>query len=73
MTMPARYSGTCPNCGERWQPGELIRSTVVGYEHHEVWQHTVCPESVEEAEGAACDRCFLRRSLTGECGCDDDE
>ena len=26
MSIPARYSGVCPECGERWQPGDLIRS-----------------------------------------------
>ena len=26
MTIPARYSGLCIECGERWQPGDLIRS-----------------------------------------------
>ena len=26
MTLMARYSGTCPDCGGRWQPGDLIRS-----------------------------------------------
>ena len=24
--IPAHYSGVCPDCGERWQPGDLIRS-----------------------------------------------
>ena len=22
MTLPARYSGTCPECGKAWQPGD---------------------------------------------------
>ena len=30
MSIPARYSGLCIECGERWQPGDLIRSVVVG-------------------------------------------
>ena len=31
----------------------------------------VCPEGVEKPEGTVCPTCFLRRSLTGECGCDE--
>lgn len=73
MTIPARYSGTCSECGERWQPGDLIRADEHPLGKLPVWQHAVCPESVEKPEGAVCDRCFLRRSLTGACGCDDDE
>lgn len=72
MTILARYSGTCPDCGERLQPGDLIRSgdcTERGVPT--MWGHAACPQSVEKAEGAVCDRCFLRRSLTGECGCDE--
>ena len=72
MTMPARYSGTCPECGERWHPGDLIRAGDYTEEGvPTMWGHAVCPESVERLEGAVCDRCFLRRSLTGECGCDE--
>ena len=22
MSIQARYSGVCPDCGERWQPGD---------------------------------------------------
>ena len=25
MTIPARFSGVCPECGERWQPGDADR------------------------------------------------
>ena len=71
MSIPARYSGTCPECGVRWQPGDLIRADERPRGELPVWQHAVCPESVEKAEGTVCDRCFLRRSLTGECGCDE--
>lgn len=71
MTIPARYSGTCHECGERWQPGDLIRSDFKVPGRYPIWTHAVCPESVEKPEGAVCARCFLRRSLTGECGCDE--
>lgn len=71
MTISARYSGTCPECGERWQPGDLIRGETAPMTRGIIYRHAVCPESVEKAEGMVCDRCFLRRSLTGECGCDE--
>lgn len=70
MSIMARYSGICPECDERWQPGELIRSDRREPSGPPIWQHAVCPESVEKPEGTVCPRCFLRRSLTGECGCD---
>ena len=70
MSIPARYSGTCPECGERWQPGDLIRSDATQPGELPVWQHAVCPEAVEKLEGDVCPRCFLRRSLSGDCGCD---
>ena len=25
MSIPARYSGLCIECGERWQPGDLCK------------------------------------------------
>lgn len=70
MTIQARYSGTCPECGDRWQPGDLIRAEAAQPGESPTWQHAVCPESVESLEGDVCPRCFLRRSLTGECGCE---
>ena len=36
MSIPASYSGLCIECCEGWQPGDLIRSVVVGPEHFEV-------------------------------------
>ena len=70
MSIQARFSGTCPECGERWQPGDLIRAEDTPPGELPVWRHAACPESVEKLEGDVCTRCFLRRSLSGECGCD---
>ena len=49
MTIMARYSDICRHCGQRWQPGDLIRSQVVGAEHHEHWVHVACPNPLLEA------------------------
>lgn len=43
MSIPARYSGVCPECGERWQPGDLIRSAAQPI-WPTVWTHAVCPD-----------------------------
>lgn len=72
MSIPARYPGLCPECGERWQPGDLIRGETSRdlRDKTVTWRHAVCPEAVEKMEGDVCPVCFLRRSLSGECGCE---
>ena len=45
MSIQARYSGYCLECGERWQPGDLIRyGGTDGFHAHPVWQHAQCPD-----------------------------
>ena len=44
MSIPARYSGYCPECGERWQPGDLIRSDDRDPDGLPIWAHAVCPD-----------------------------
>ena len=49
MSIRARYSGTCPECGESWQPGDEIcgRDSDLPYEKREqptVWRHRFCPD-----------------------------
>lgn len=44
MTIQARYSGTCPECGGRWQPGDLIRADEPKQGDIPTWQHAVCPD-----------------------------
>jgi len=41
----ARYSGVCPECDERWQPGDLIRA-----DEDREWKHAVCPDAPPERE-----------------------
>ena len=65
MTIQARYSGVCPECGERWQPGDLIRADGDG-----AWKHAVCPDdklaaSIRPGE-VACQDCWLIHP-EGEC------
>lgn len=64
MTLMARYSGTCPECDQRWQPGDLIRSDRSEPSGLPVWCHASCPQ--DEADltlppgvTEACPACFL--------------
>ena len=43
MTIQARFSGWCPECGERWQPGDLIRSDDRDPGGLPIWTHAACP------------------------------
>lgn len=61
MTLMARWSGTCPECGETWQPGDLIRSEST-YDGptgtSPVWQHAVCPDPLD-TNNPVCQTCWL--------------
>ena len=66
MSIPARYSGVCPDCGERWQPGDLIRSDGRERDGVPIWMHAVCPDPIIDALMArarpgevSCPTCFL--------------
>lgn len=55
MTLMARYSGVCPECGEGWQPGDMIRA-----DEDQQWKHAVCPDPLAVAPGeTVCPTCFL--------------
>ena len=65
MSIPARYSGLCPECGERWQPGDLSRAADQPT-RPTVWTHAVCPDAAIDALMAparrgevSCPTCFL--------------
>ena len=61
MTIPARHSGVCPECGERWQPGDLIRSDQREADGLPIWRHAVCPDpapAVRPGE-VVCPACWL--------------
>ena len=63
MSIPARYSGVCPECGERWQPGDLIRSVDRAVDGRPIWTHAVCPDVPDAAAvrsgEVACPDCWL--------------
>lgn len=74
MSIQARYGGECPECGERWQPGDLIRSERTAPGNRNIWQHAACPaDAIDAVVRSACGTCWLERSVTGACGCDDDD
>jgi len=52
MTLMARYSGECPECGSRWQAGDLIRA-----DEDRQWKHALCP--TPRPENPVCPDCFL--------------
>ena len=61
MTIMARYSGTCVECGGRWKPGDLIRSGDWGEDGvTSVWVHAACPDDDPlEATHPVCQTCWL--------------
>ena len=64
MSIPARYSGLCIECGERWQPGDLIRSDQLNDVGMALWTHAACPTPADPLPSArtgevSCPACFL--------------
>lgn len=62
MSVMARYSGTCGECGGRWEPGDLIRSEAYEPGTLPTWQHAVCPDDATWPDGPypmACGTCWL--------------
>ena len=60
MTLPARYSGTCPECGGRWQPGDLIRAEAYDPGCLPEWRHAACPDDDPlTATHPICQTCWL--------------
>lgn len=64
----ARRHSDCAGCGWRIKPGDLAK-----YDEHDSVVHLVCPEEVGlRAVGEVCGRCFMEKSITGVCGCEDE-
>lgn len=73
MSIQARYSGVCPDCGERWQPGDLIRAC--GHPNANglpCLHHVACPDAAIDALMAparpgevACPKCWLVQGPQG--------
>lgn len=57
----ARYSGTCIECGGRWEPNDLIRGHAVVGGQSGYWAHDVCPDVASDFEHHApvCETCWL--------------
>ena len=53
MTFPARYPGTCVECGARFHAGALIAAAP----DDEGWAHASCAETMDDPE--PCTRCWL--------------
>jgi len=72
VSILARYSGACPECGERWQPGDPIRYS--GSER--IWQpprwvHGVRPEPTDPTTLRLGERaCAVCRLVHPEGECD---
>ena len=58
MTLQARFSGTCPECGERWQPGDFIRADEPQPGTLPSWKHAACPDPLATTN-PVCQTCWL--------------
>ena len=61
MTLPARYPGTCVECGARIHVGDPITSA----DDDEGWMHASCDDPTDDRE--PCTQCWLTI-----CDCDKD-
>ena len=57
MIITAKYAGTCPDCGGRWQEGDRIRVA------EGAWRHETCPDDPGEFDlkrgESVCTACWL--------------
>ena len=63
MTFPARYPGTCVECGVRFHVGDPIRRA----DDDEGWVHTSCDTRSPDRDETPCQRCWLTI-----CDCEDE-
>ena len=68
MTFAAQHPGKCSACGDLFPEGTRIRRDETrGYRHADCdTDDSVTPTVAREV----CDRCWLEKSITGECGCE---
>lgn len=59
MTIQARYSGLCPECGGRWEPGDAIDTAEPG--NLSRWKHAACPDQPDDlaVRHGICQTCWL--------------
>jgi len=65
---PAQFFGRCANCDEGIVPPEMIRATGDGY------VHDICNDPLGDDEPCReiCRTCWLEKSVSGACGCEED-
>lgn len=62
MTFTARYPGRCPGCGERIEPGDMVKREDLDVVHAD------CDDVLPDlAPKPVCSVCFVERP----CECDD--
>lgn len=64
----ARFNSECSACGWTIRQGALAK-----YDEHNDVVHVICPESEPlRAVGEVCGSCFMEKSATGACDCEED-
>ena len=59
MKISARYSGICSECGERWPPGERIKTqSPIQTTDRPEWIHDQCPDPTASRH-PVCQTCWL--------------
>lgn len=68
MSFAAQFPGKCSACGDWFTEGATIQRDPdgKGYRHADCDEADALPSVAREV----CDRCWLEKSETGECGCD---
>ena len=65
MAVEAKFHWVCATCGDRILPGEMIESE----EGDIFWSHVTCPDDDFDEDIEVCDKCFMQKSVSGECSC----
>ena len=63
MSFRASYKGVCADCDEPIQVGQLIRT------EGDEYVHVKCAPA--RKLGEVCPSCWLEKSVTGTCGCEE--
>lgn len=66
MTFAAKFPGKCSACGDWFAEGVTLTRDAQGYRHAD------CNDADDPSPVTreVCRRCWLEKSVTGECGCD---
>lgn len=68
MSFAATFPGKCSVCGEWFEEGSTIQRDPFdkGYRHADCDDADAQPSPAREV----CDRCWLEKSIDGQCGCE---